>query len=231
MENSAANRRSLIPRRFHRGSTVNASLPLIIIVLSIFLLLGVVPGNVSVAWISSGFTDPFPSGDATGQSSIVEGRFGYLWGFNEIWLRDGDNSLIAPAKKEVTLNSLAFGLYGETFLLSDLTARVQAWINVPNESGNDFLFDVVRERGIPGHATWELICRSPIFSGSEDRRTGPALLPDIGTTTLIIVHTSSASRRDHSTTTFRFTFPTSASPTRTAISWDLSFGWTSLHPG
>jgi hypothetical protein len=143
MENSAANRRSLIPRRFHRGSTVNASLPLIIIVLSALLLLGVVPGNVSAAWISSGVTDPFPSGDATGQSSIVEGRFGYLWGFNEIWLRDGDNSLIAPAKKEVTLNSLAFGLYGETFLLSDLTARVQAWINVPNESRNDFLFDAV----------------------------------------------------------------------------------------
>lgn len=142
-ENSAANRGSLIRRRFHRGSTVNAYLPFLIIVLSTVLLIGVPPGNGSAAWTSPRFSDPFPCGDARGQSSIVEGRFGYLWGFNEIWLRDGDNFLIAPAKEEVTLNSLAFGLYGETFLLSDLTARVQAWINVPNESRNDFLFDEV----------------------------------------------------------------------------------------
>ncbi|MEJ2718692.1 MAG: hypothetical protein P8182_16435 [Deltaproteobacteria bacterium] len=116
---------------------------MISIVLSALLLVGVVPGNAKAAGILAGFRDPFPSGAATGQSSIVEGRFGYLWGFDEIWFRDGDNSLIGPAKQEVTLNSLAFGLYGETFLLSDLTARVQAWINVPNEWRNDFLFDGV----------------------------------------------------------------------------------------
>ena len=76
------------------------------------------------------------------QKSMLEARAGYLWGVNALWLRDGDNGLIPPGKREVSLESPVFGIQGETRLFSDdLGARVQGWINVPETSRGDFLLD------------------------------------------------------------------------------------------
>ncbi|MBI4963957.1 MAG: hypothetical protein HY913_11830 [Desulfomonile tiedjei] len=72
------------------------------------------------------------------KKSMVEGRFGYLFGFNEIRLRDGDNANIPPSKREVPLDGLVFGLEGETFVMEDLAVRIQGWINVPFQIRSDF---------------------------------------------------------------------------------------------
>jgi hypothetical protein len=76
----------------------------------------------------------------TPKKSLIEARITYLWGFNEIWFRDGDNAGIVPSKKEITLNSPLFGVYGETFLRDDVAVRVQGRMNVPFQRRNDFLF-------------------------------------------------------------------------------------------
>ncbi|MGB6066852.1 MAG: hypothetical protein WBG50_18775 [Desulfomonilaceae bacterium] len=78
------------------------------------------------------------------KKSLIEGRFGYLWGENEIRFRDGDNDNIAPGKKELNVNGLIFGLQGETFLMDDLAVRAQAWINVPQSLRSDFLVEGIR---------------------------------------------------------------------------------------
>lgn len=75
------------------------------------------------------------------KKSLIEGRFGYLWGVNEIKFRDGDNGNIAPGKKELNVNGLLFGLQGETFVSHDLALRAQAWINVPQSLRSDFLLE------------------------------------------------------------------------------------------
>jgi hypothetical protein len=72
---------------------------------------------------------------------MIEARTGYLWGFNEILFRDGDNYLIPPGKQEISLDSMIFGLQGETFATEDLAVRAQAWINIPHENRSDFFFD------------------------------------------------------------------------------------------
>ena len=78
------------------------------------------------------------------KKSLIEARAGYLWGVNEIRFRDGDNSNIAPGKKELNVNGLIFGLQGETFAMKDLAVRAQAWINIPQELRSDFLLDRTR---------------------------------------------------------------------------------------
>ncbi|MFZ5867291.1 MAG: hypothetical protein ACOYXY_15510 [Thermodesulfobacteriota bacterium] len=73
--------------------------------------------------------------------SMVEGRFGYFWGWHEIRLREGDNELIPPSKKEVTLSSPIFSAQAETFPMKDLAVRVQGWLNVPQTHRNEVWFD------------------------------------------------------------------------------------------
>ncbi|MBI5251536.1 MAG: hypothetical protein HY912_18760 [Desulfomonile tiedjei] len=72
---------------------------------------------------------------------MLEARAGYLWGFNEIRFRDGDNANIPPTVQEVGLDSIIFGLQGETFATEDLAVRAQAWMNVPQDSRSDFILD------------------------------------------------------------------------------------------
>jgi len=74
---------------------------------------------------------PLGYGHVAKKKSMVEGRFGYLWGSNEIRLRDGDNGNLFPSNRQVALDGLLFALQGETFILEDLAVRVQGWINVP----------------------------------------------------------------------------------------------------
>ncbi len=73
---------------------------------------------------------------------MVEGRAGYLWGVNALWLRDGDNDNLPAGKKEVSLESPIFGIQGETRAVSDdLALRVQGWINLPQTTRGDFMLD------------------------------------------------------------------------------------------
>lgn len=79
---------------------------------------------------------------SSAKKSMLEARAGYLWGVNALWLREGDNANIPAGKREVSLESPVFGIQGETRLFSsDLGARVQGWINVPQTSRGDFLLD------------------------------------------------------------------------------------------
>jgi len=84
---------------------------------------------------------PAPASEASGRSTRIQARPAYMWAFNEIWFRDGDNALIRPSKKEVTLNSLALAMELERSLMSDLSLRVQGLVNLPTDSRTDFLFD------------------------------------------------------------------------------------------
>ncbi len=79
--------------------------------------------------------------DSGKKKSMVEGRFGYLWGANEIRLRDGDNGNLFPSNRHVSLDGLLFGLQGETFVLDDLAVRVQGWINVPWQNRGNWNVD------------------------------------------------------------------------------------------
>lgn len=79
--------------------------------------------------------------EASGRSGLMQAQPAYLWGYNEIWFRDGDNALIRPSKKEVTLNSPALAVEVEKSLASDLCLRVEALCNLPTDSRTDFLFD------------------------------------------------------------------------------------------
>jgi hypothetical protein len=72
---------------------------------------------------------------------MIEARAGYLWGFNQILFRDGDNDGILPGKQKLDLDSMIFGLQGETFATEDLAVRAQAWINIPHENRSDFFLD------------------------------------------------------------------------------------------
>ncbi len=75
------------------------------------------------------------------KKSVIEARAGYLWGINEIRFRDGDNAIIAPGKKDLNVSGVIFGLQGETFVMTDLAVRAQAWINIPQALRSDFLLD------------------------------------------------------------------------------------------
>jgi hypothetical protein len=92
------------------------------------------------------YPDSIPYGSpyghqTSGKKSMLEARTGYLWGFNEIRFRDGDNANIFPGKQEVGLDSMIFGLQGETFATDDLAVRAQAWLNIPHENRSDFYVD------------------------------------------------------------------------------------------
>jgi hypothetical protein len=82
---------------------------------------------------------PHFSKDQGPKNSLLEAGFGYSFGFNKILLRDGDNANFAPIKKEIGLDSLAFAVQGETFVTSDLSVRIQGWINVPEKIRSDFV--------------------------------------------------------------------------------------------
>ncbi len=88
----------------------------------------------------SGPSGPSYHGESPKQS-MIGARTGYLWGVNEIRLRDGDNANLAPQRRDLNLQSLVFGAQGETFAMSDLAVRAQAWLNVPAENRSDFYLD------------------------------------------------------------------------------------------
>jgi hypothetical protein len=75
------------------------------------------------------------------KNSFAEAQFGYLWGLNEIKLRDGDNALIAPSKREIELQGILFAVAAGTFFTDDLGARVQAWIDIPQQIRSNFCLD------------------------------------------------------------------------------------------
>jgi len=83
------------------------------------------------------------------KTGFAEARFGYLWGLNVINLRDGDNALIPPSKREIELQGLLFGLAAGKFFTQDLGARVLAWIDLPQQVRCDFF--IVRMEG-----SWEV---------------------------------------------------------------------------
>lgn len=85
--------------------------------------------------------NPALGGGESDRSTSIQMRPAYMWAFNEIWFRDGDNALIRPSKKEVTLNSPALAIEVERSLMSDLSLRVQGFVNLPTDSRTDFLFD------------------------------------------------------------------------------------------
>lgn len=102
------------------------------------------------------YPDSIPCGPgSSGKKSMLEARVGYLWGFNQILFRDGDNDLILPGKQKLDLDSMIFGLQGETFATEDLAVRAQAWINIPHENRSDFFPD--RSPGLPqyGWLGWD----------------------------------------------------------------------------
>ncbi len=104
---------------------------------------------LGLMWISDGsaagpFGDPFrpyQRYDHSRTKSLVKARVAYLWGFNEIRLRDGDNPNFTPMRRELNVDSVSFGLLGSTFVTDSVGLRAQAWISVPNEGRNDMLFD------------------------------------------------------------------------------------------
>ncbi len=77
--------------------------------------------------------------DHSPKNSSLELGLGYSFGFNWILFRDGDNANFLPTKKEIPLDSLAFGLQGHTFLTSDLAVGTQGWINIPEKIRSTFV--------------------------------------------------------------------------------------------
>lgn len=76
-----------------------------------------------------------------GSKSMLEARAGYMLGFNNFLFRDGDNGNTRPSTLDLGLDSIIFGVQGETFATDDLAVRGQAWINIPQESRSDFVLD------------------------------------------------------------------------------------------
>ncbi len=78
------------------------------------------------------YPDSIPCGPySSGKKSMLEARAGYLWGLQQILFRDGDNDGILPGKQKLDLDSMIFGLQGETFATEDLAVRAQVWLNIP----------------------------------------------------------------------------------------------------
>jgi len=106
------------------------------------ILLVIVQASAALAW------GPFTvqSGESTGsgyseRKGMLEARGGYLWGTNQLRFRDGDNDLMAPAKKEISLESPVFGILAETYRSTDFALRAQGWINLPQNRRSDWLMD------------------------------------------------------------------------------------------
>jgi hypothetical protein len=72
--------------------------------------------------------------DPRRKHSMLEGRCGYLWGWNEVRFRDGDNGLIRPSRRLVTISGPVFEADGETFVRRDVSLRLQGSINLPTAS-------------------------------------------------------------------------------------------------
>jgi hypothetical protein len=83
------------------------------------------------------------------KESMIEARAGYQWGFHEIRWRDGDNPnfppgpRIGPGKMVVPLDSIMFGLQGETFVSTDFALRAQVWTNITQQMTGDFYYNDV----------------------------------------------------------------------------------------
>lgn len=118
-----------------------------LLVLTALAIFALVPGTASALNPIPSQGPIFAGGFGRGPNekserfSTVEARAGYLWGVNQILLRDGDNANISPGKREVSLDSPVFGLQGETFAANDLSIRAQGWINVPQDHQGDFYYD------------------------------------------------------------------------------------------
>lgn len=101
----------------------------------------VILSSMCSAWNSPQQGPPATGNSKTPKTSFAEARFGYLWGINEIKLRDGDNALIPPSKREFELQGILYGIAAGTFFTDDLGVRVQAWIDVPQQIRNNFYLD------------------------------------------------------------------------------------------
>ncbi len=101
--------------------------------------------------------------DRSSKNSLLELGFGYSFGFDWILFRDGDNANFPPAKQDIPLDSLAFGLQGQTFLTSDLAVRAQGWINIPQKLRSDFVLypatPVVTPGLTPTTRSWDTSAR------------------------------------------------------------------------
>lgn len=128
------------PRSVHESLTPRAvarTAALASLILSLVLY-----ASIAAAW--GPFTVQTGESTTTGYSErkgMLEARAGYLWGTNQIRFRDGDNDLMAPGKKEISLESPVFGLLAETYRDTDFALRAQAWINLPQNKRSDWLMD------------------------------------------------------------------------------------------
>ena len=129
--------RTPICRTRHREDAVK-------IVLSALLIIFSTMGSVSAFGQGPPPAYPQVNGMLTRKSSLVEVRPGYLWGFSELRLRDGDNDNIPPGRRNVDLHSPILELTGEHFFTRDFAVRGQAWANAPSTHRNEFLLNAAR---------------------------------------------------------------------------------------
>ncbi|HMK33799.1 MAG TPA: hypothetical protein VK463_01945 [Desulfomonilaceae bacterium] len=115
-----------------------------VILSSVLFLLSSASGLWSFAPPQDPYSPQYFSGH-TYRQTLVEARLGYLWGWNEIRFRDGNNGLAPPGKTMVQLNSPLFGVMAGT-ASGDLAFRAQAWINIPTEWDTNFYVNRVSER-------------------------------------------------------------------------------------
>lgn len=101
----------------------------------------VVVCDVCIAVALGQQTFPAPSQTPFAKSGFAEARFGYQWGLNEIRLRDGDNALIPPSKRDIDLQGILFGVAAGKFFTDDVGVRIQGWIDIPTQMRNQFYLD------------------------------------------------------------------------------------------
>jgi hypothetical protein len=124
-------------------------LPLCRQAIFVFVLLLISAGSLSAQGLFGDSSASALCGGDSKKDTLVEVRPGYLWGMNEIWVRDGDNEQMAlfpqlrPFKKEITMNAPALGLLVETFARKNLAIRLQAWAGYPFDHRNEFYLDGV----------------------------------------------------------------------------------------
>ncbi len=113
---------------------------------------------------------PAPSQSPFAKTGFAEARFGYLWGINEIRLRDGDNALIPPSKREIDLQGIVFGAAAGTFFTDDIGVRIQGWIDIPMQMRNEFYLDRTG-------ASWDTRARYIVADLSFIYSIGPRNMP------------------------------------------------------
>jgi len=104
--------------------------------------------------------------------TMIEARTGYLWGVNALLFRDGDNGNSPPGKKEISLESPLFGIQGEGRIKDDLAVRVQGWINLPQETRGDSVFDRTQAGSLTARS-WDTQSRYLIGDISLAYQLGP----------------------------------------------------------